>query len=307
MKIALPDLVSNSYFPAIAAVELGFFREQGLDITHELIFPVPDAFAALADGKVDLVAGSAHAPLWAFPRWRGCKLVCALSQGMYWFLVVRADLGIERGDLSALAGLRIGAALGVDVGLRRLLAEAGVDIEAENIDIGPLPGGVPPGVSFGVTAAKALADGRIDGFWANGMGAEVAVDSGIANVVIDVRRGDGPPSAFRFTQPTLVATDRLIEERPETVAGAVRAIVATHNALKADTGLATEVGRKLFPAKEAGLIARLIERDLPFYDAAITEEFVAGMSAFAEAAGMLDAPVPFERIVATRFADLWRG
>ena len=307
MKIALPDLVSNSYFPAIAAVELGFFREQGLDATHELIFPVPDAIAALRDGKVDLVAGSAHAPLLAFPRWRGCKLVCALSQGMYWFLVVRADLGIERGDLAGLAGLRIGAARGVDVGLRQLLIEAGIDIEAENIDIGPLPGGVPPGVSFGVTAAKALVEGKIDGFWANGMAAEVAVESGIANVVIDVRRGDGPPAAFRFTQPTLVATDRLIEERPEAVTGAVRAIVATHNALKADTGLATEVGRKLYPEKEAALIARLIERDLPYYDATISEEFVATMSAFAEAAGMLDAPVPYERVVATRFADLWRA
>jgi NitT/TauT family transport system substrate-binding protein len=25
MKLAVPDLISNSYFPAVAAVELGFF------------------------------------------------------------------------------------------------------------------------------------------------------------------------------------------------------------------------------------------------------------------------------------------
>ena len=31
LKIALPDLVSNSYFPAIAAVELGYFKDEGLD------------------------------------------------------------------------------------------------------------------------------------------------------------------------------------------------------------------------------------------------------------------------------------
>ena len=30
MRLAVPDLVSNSYFPALAAVELGFFREQGM-------------------------------------------------------------------------------------------------------------------------------------------------------------------------------------------------------------------------------------------------------------------------------------
>ena len=29
MKIAIPDLISNSYFPAVAAVELGFFEEEG--------------------------------------------------------------------------------------------------------------------------------------------------------------------------------------------------------------------------------------------------------------------------------------
>ena len=38
MKIAIPDLVSNSYFPAIAAVDLGFFKEEGLDMELELIF-----------------------------------------------------------------------------------------------------------------------------------------------------------------------------------------------------------------------------------------------------------------------------
>ena len=38
-KIAVPDLISNSYFPAIAATELGKFRDQGLDAEIQLIFP----------------------------------------------------------------------------------------------------------------------------------------------------------------------------------------------------------------------------------------------------------------------------
>jgi len=40
------------------------------------------------------------------------------------------------------------------------------------------------------------------------------------------------------------------------------------------------------------LIAELIRRDLPYYDAAISESFVAGMNAFARDAGILkDSPV----------------
>ena len=32
MKVAIPDLISNSYFPVAAAVELGFFKAEGLDV-----------------------------------------------------------------------------------------------------------------------------------------------------------------------------------------------------------------------------------------------------------------------------------
>ncbi len=307
MKLALPDLVSNSYFPAIAAIELGFFRDEGLDVGHELIFPVPDTYAALRDGRTDFVAGSAHAALAAFPRFEGVRLLCSLSQGMYWFLVVRADLAVEKGDMAGLEGLRIGAAPGVDIGLRRLFAAAGIDTDQAGISIGVLPGGVPEGASFGVAAAAALAAGEIDGFWANGMGAEVAVESGIAKIVIDVRRGDGPKAGFGFTQPTLQTTDRLYRERPDAAAAAVRAIVKTLAALKRDPGLATGVGEKLFPEKEAGLIRRLIERDLPYYDATISQDFFASMTDFAIDAGMLDAPVPYGQVVAGDLAPLWRG
>jgi hypothetical protein len=48
-------------------------------------------------------------------------LLGSLAQGMYWFLVMRADLGIARGDLAALRGRRIGAAPWVEIGLRGLV------------------------------------------------------------------------------------------------------------------------------------------------------------------------------------------
>ena len=67
MRLAVPDLISNSYFPAISAVELGDFAEQGLDVRHELIFPVDKSYQALRDGEVDFIGGSAHAVLSAFP------------------------------------------------------------------------------------------------------------------------------------------------------------------------------------------------------------------------------------------------
>ena len=76
---------------------------------------------------------------------------------MYWFLVMRADLGAVRGDVGVVCGRRIGAAPWVEMGLRRLLVEAGIDLARDGVTIGPVPGASGGGViNFGLTAAKAL-------------------------------------------------------------------------------------------------------------------------------------------------------
>jgi NitT/TauT family transport system substrate-binding protein len=303
MKIAVPDLVSNSYFPAIAAVELGHFKEEGLDVELEALFPVDKAYGALRDGQVDFVAGSAHSALAAFPQWDGVKLLCAQGQGMYWFLVMRADIYRGRGNLDVVKGRRIGAAPWVDMGLRRLLAASGIDVVRDGVEIAPVAAASTPGVSFGVAAAKALEDGNIEGFWANGMGTEVAVRRGVGKIVLDIRRGDGPPGCFNYTMASVAATDRLVAQMPHLPRAVMGAIVKTHTALKKNPELATDIGRKLFPAYEADLIAELVRRDLPYYDTSISRDFVTGMNQFARDMGILGDKVPYEKIVAQRHSQ----
>ncbi|HEY6604258.1 MAG TPA: ABC transporter substrate-binding protein [Xanthobacteraceae bacterium] len=307
MKLAVPDMISNSYFPAIAAIELGCFKQEGLDVSLELIYPVDKSYAALRDGTVDFVGGSAHSALSAFPSWQGAKLLCAQAQGMYWFLVMHKDFGGKRGDLSVVKGRSIGAAPWVEMGLRRLLIEVGIDLTRDQVRIAPVPGAQGAGVNFGVTAAKALEERKIDGFWANGMGAEVAVRRGVGTMVLDVRRGDGPKRCFNYTMASIATSDRLIERSPEAAAGAVRAMVKAQAALKENVARATDIGRKLFPPSEAELIAELIRRDLPYYDASISRDFVAGMNQFSRDVGILSGDVPYEGIVPTQFSHLWKG
>jgi ABC-type nitrate/sulfonate/bicarbonate transport system substrate-binding protein len=298
LKIAVPDLISNSYFPAIAAVELGKFAEQGFDASVELLFPVNKAYEALREGKVDCVAGSAHSALAAFPEWKGVKLVCAQGQGMYWFLVMRSDIDCARGDVNVLKGRKIGAAPWVDLGLKQLLIAAGLDEARDNITIAPVPNTGSPSVNFGLTAAKALEDRLIDGFWANGMGTEVAVRSGAGKVVLDIRRGDGPAECFNYTMASLAVTDDFLARNPGCNARMTAAMQATHAALKNDVSLATQVGRKVFPEREASLIAALIERDLPYYTTTISPDFVAGMNEFARARGILSGHPAYAEVVA---------
>ena len=307
MRIAVPDLVSNSYFPAVAAVELGFFQAQGIDAELEMIFPVGRAMAALQEGRVDFVAGPAHATLSVFPDWQGAKLLAALSQHTFWVMVLRSSLGARPGDVAAVKGLRIGAAPGPDVALRRLLVEAGIDPEADGVALAPVPGSGDAGVSFGIQAAQALEEGIIDGFWANAMGAEVAVRSGIGQVALDPRRGLGPPAARDYTFAALVATDGLIDDAPATAAGAVRAVVAAQSALRADPSLAAKIGRRLFPPDEAELIEELVRRDAAYYSAKITSDAVVSLNEFARNIGLLSGDVAYEQVIASRVAQLWSG
>ncbi len=122
----------------------------------------------------------------------------------------------KRGDLDIVKGRTIGAAPGSiwasrpsDRGRDRSGARQGQDRAGAWRSSATCP-------NFGVMAAQALEDGKLDGFWANGMGAEVAVRGGYGTVVIDVRRGDGPKAAFNFTAATIATTDALIARSPDT-------------------------------------------------------------------------------------------
>jgi ABC-type nitrate/sulfonate/bicarbonate transport system substrate-binding protein len=298
LRVAIPDLISPSYFPAIAAVELGCFKKEGFDATLELLYPVTKTYEELREGRLDFVGGASHAALYAFKDWQGGKLLCALAQHMYWFLVVRKDLNAERGDLNIVKGLRIGAAPGPVDGLKRMLAAAGID-PARDVQIGPVPGAIEKTASFGLMAAKALEQGKLDGFWANGMGAEVAVSNGIGTLVLDARR-EASAEAKGYTFPALATSEKIIREQPQAARAAVRAVTAAQSILKQNPERATEVGKKLFPPTEASLIAELIRRDAPFYEPNITEKQVESMNRFARDIGLLAKPVSYEEVV-------WKG
>jgi len=306
MRIVVPDLVSNSYFPALAAEDLGCYAAEGLEAHVEVFAPAPRAMAALRDGTVDAVAGAAHTALSAFAQWRGARLVVVLSQGTPWLLALRADVPAQRGEWQAVRGLRLGAAPGPDAVLRYLLTLAGVEPERDGVQISRVPGAEAPGASFGILAAQALEAGQIDGFWANALGSATAVQRGVGKIVVDVRRGDGPAAAHQVTCSALITTDALIARAPEQVAAAVRAIVRAQQALRADPDRATEVGRRRFPPEAAALIAAVVAQDVPFYDPAIFPETVVVMHRFTRALGWLTACVPYAQVVATQFQHLWQ-
>lgn len=305
MRLAVPDLVSSSYFPALAAARLAPADGDRVPLSLEHLFPVRAAAEALRDGQVEFLTGPAHAALFAFPRWRGGKILMALSQRTYWMLVVRADLEAESGAVDSLHDMNVAAAPGPAHALRRLLVDSGVDLDRSRITIAPLPASHGSGGSFGIRAARALSDGVIDAFWANSMAAQIAVREGVGRVLLDPRRGDGPPEAATYTFPALVTTDAMIADRPHDVRAVVRAVVLAQSALKAAPQRAEAVVSGLFPPLETSLIQELVRRDLPHYSPQVSEETVDGLNRFTQAIGLVEEPVAYGDIVASDVRDLW--
>jgi ABC-type nitrate/sulfonate/bicarbonate transport system substrate-binding protein len=305
-RLCVADLDSPSYFVATAAVELGFFKDEGIAIEVERSYGALNGPERLRAGEVHFLGGPAYMATRAFPGWQGARLLCALAQYSYWFLAVRADLGVKRGDLNALKGLRISSSTAFpEVGLRHLLKQAGIDLERDKIAIVPLPATKDEHLKYRV-GVEALRQNTADAYWGNGMRLALGEKLGLAKLHLDLRRGDGPPGARFYNFAALTTTERLIAERPEIAAGAVRAIVKAQAALKADPSRATPIGEGLFAPEAAALIAPLIARDAPFYDAAISAEAVDGINKFALANGLLAEPLSYDRLVATQFADLWK-
>jgi NitT/TauT family transport system substrate-binding protein len=304
-RIWVADLDSPSYFVATAAVELGYFKREGIDI--EFVYNTREGPALMREGKLDFMGGPSFVALRAFPEWKGVKVLCALAQYCYWFLAVRRDLDVKRGDLQALKGLRISAAV-TDPGklLRHMLDEAGLDLERDKIQI------VPPPPTYGDkgymarNGIDAITQGLADAYWGNGLRVALGEKLGIAKLHLDLRRGDGPPGARYYNFAALTTREDLVREHPEVAAGAIRAVRSAQKALKADPSLATGIGEKLFPADEAPLIADLIARDAPFYDAVITREAIDGVMKFAKSFGLIKDVLPYETVVATEFSGLWK-
>src|ERR1041385_2872883 len=140
LRLMVADVDSPSYFVATAAVELGFFKGEGIDIELELVYGARSGPERLRDGTLHFFGGPAYAATRAFPGWKGARLLCALAQFSYWFMAVRADLDVKRGDMNAIKGLRISSSTAFpNMALRHMLAEAGLDLARDKVEIVPSP------------------------------------------------------------------------------------------------------------------------------------------------------------------------
>jgi hypothetical protein len=189
-----------------------------------------------------------------------------------------------------------------------LLKESGIDPKRDNVQIAPPPMPAnPAGVSFGVNAAKAMEEGKIDGFWANGMGAEVAVQRGLGTMVLDARRGDGPRQPARLHLRRAGDARRPGREEPEKGRG--RGARAGQDAQGAEgRSEARHQGRREVvsgvrgePDRHAGRARSAVLRP------DISKRTFDSMCKFVQTVGLTKGLGKYEDVWATQFSNLWKA
>ena len=74
-RLSVADLDSPSYFVAVAAAELGFFKREGIDVELMREFGARTGPERLRDGALHFFGGPAYAATRAFPGLEGRQAV----------------------------------------------------------------------------------------------------------------------------------------------------------------------------------------------------------------------------------------
>lgn len=250
----------------IIADKLGFFKEEGLNVTNTLIESGPDMASLVASGDAAISLQTNFMDIILASSGVGVKIVAPLAQIAGTQAVVAAP-GIEIKDPSDLEGLTFGIPAGADVqiAINKMAEEYGVDLDKlEVANLGP------------TDALTALQNGNIDvmAAW------EPFITKGTAtggtflfSGTKDNLSGQNEDVDWMSVHSTLQVTDKYLEENPNTVKAVLRAIEKATAYINENPEEAIEILAPELHLEEDEL-AEIMSRNV--YSMTVDETFIDG-------------------------------
>jgi len=189
------------------------------------------------------------------------------------------------GKLKDLKGHKIGiVAHGTtpEFALRYMLEQAGLDPDK---DVTIVPVGLP------AQALSAMKAGRVDADIAFEPLTTAATDAGIARIMVDLRKGEVPDLAWRYSQ--WIAPRKAVQADPEKFKRLKAAVEETYTWMKdpANRDELVAMTTKSVAGGDAKLAASLLDNNLEYFGAEVQPEDVEKAAAFLKAAGVSKKPV----------------
>jgi len=218
VHVAVGGKSSLYYLPLTIAEQLGYFRDEGLNVQISDFAGGSQALRAVVGGSADVVSGAYEHTLNMQPK--GQYLQCFVQQGR----APQIAIGIAKGKAykspKDLKGLKVGVSApgsSTHMIFNHLLSTEGLKPSAVSII----------GVGLGAAAVTALKSGQIDAIWNTDPVMTKLEQDGDVRIIADTRTMKGTEHVLGGPMPAgcLYAPVDFIKKNPNTVQGLTNAIV----------------------------------------------------------------------------------
>ena len=284
------------YAPQYAAIELGYFQEEGIELTLVNGFGADKTMTALLSGDADIGFMGSEASIYTYSGGAADAPVnfAQLTQRAGNFLVARQEMpDFEWSDLigkDVLGGRKGGMP---EMVFEYILMENGIDPSEVNID---------QSIDFGSTAA-AFSGGQGEFTVEFEPGATSLEQEGVGYVVASLGTDSGyvPYTAY-------CAKESFIQENPELIQGFTNALQKGMDYVNSNTrSSVAAVIAPQFPETDVetitAIVTRYYEQDTWKEDLIFEKESFELLQDILESAQELTERVPYEALVTTEFAE----
>ena len=212
--------VGITYLPVILAKKLGYFKDEGLDVTIAAFSGGSKALEAMLGGSTDLVAGAYSNTLTMAAK--GQKLVTVAAQEVCpgWIFGISKKSADKIKTVQDLKGKRVGVSApgsSTHMAVSYILHKGG--LKPEDVSV--------IGVGQAAGAVAAVRQGQIDALIVNDPVATMLVTEGSLVPMDEMRTAEGNKKVFGADYPesSILATQAYIAKNPKTVQAVVKAIV----------------------------------------------------------------------------------
>lgn len=302
IKIAGVNLMTFS--PAFLAKSLGYYDDEGLDVTIVATDSGDASVSAMLGGSVVAVTTGFDTPIELATKGQAIQSLAGLEMAtIYTFVGGNTFPDIPADDpqafVNAMRGKKFGVAAAGSTGdtiARGVFSEYGLTPDQDVTIIA---------VGTGAEASAALRTGAVDALVTYEPDLTQITQAGVGRVVFDLRNTSKETTYSKLPTSTLQATKEWIDANPEVAKKLVRAVTRANNTLRDDPQTALPALQQMFAELDPQLVSKIYEASQSHFNSEISAATYAAAMEIYHKTGLIHEDVPYEEVVATQFADIW--
>jgi NitT/TauT family transport system substrate-binding protein len=302
IKIAGVNLMTFS--PAFLAKSLGYYADEGLDVTIVATDSGDASVSAMLGGSVVAVTTGFDTPIELAAKGQAIQSLTGLEMAtIYAFVGGNTFPDIPADDpqafVNAMRGKKFGVAAAGSTGdtiARGVFSEYGLNPDEDVTIIA---------VGTGAEASAALRAGAVDALVTYEPDLTQITHAGVGRIVFDLRNTAKETTYSKLPTSTLQATKEWIDANPGVAQKLVRAVTRANNTLREDPKTALPALQQMFTELDPQLVSKIYEASQAHFNSEISAATYAAAMEIYHKTGLIKKDVPYDQVVATQFANIW--